>query len=379
MTKLKIKYLILFGVLLAIVFATGFKILNNKKERDYIVSAYIPLWQQWDVAEMKANKLTILYIAFANIGNDSRITFTDDSVLEKIKELREMNPDLTLCLAIGGYNVGGFSDAAYSEESRKAFTESVIEFVQEYNLDGVDLDWEFPVQGGWGSIKCRKEDKQNFTYLLSSLRGELNNLGKETGKQYKLSFAATSADWGSEIVELDKVAPLVDQVNLMCYDYTGEWSTTTAHHSNLYRNDKSPYAINIDDSVKRYIAAGIPAEKLVLGIPAYGYGWTGVTNEKNGLYQPAQNFIDIYNVDLTYHTLCKNYINNNGYVRYWDEQAKAPYLFNGNEFITYDDPKSVALKMEYVKKNGLGGGMCWEYSQDNDGELISTIYDTLYK
>ncbi|SHO50250.1 glycoside hydrolase family 18 protein [Anaerocolumna xylanovorans] len=377
MKKRKIRLWVIGGVLLAAILTAGLLVLESKRE-EYVVSAYLPLWKQWNCNELKAEQLDILYIAFAGIGADHKITFADKTYLEKIKALREAFPDLTLCLAIGGYNSDGFSDAAYSEESRSAFTKSIMSFIQKYHLDGVDIDWEFPVNGGWGSIKCRKEDKQNFTYLLSSLRKGMDQLEEETGKRYELSFAATSADWGTEVIEPDQVQRLVDRVNLMSYDYTGYWESTTAHHSNLYKNPKSPIAININDSVKHYIASGIPAKKLVLGIPAYGRGWTGVTNKDNGLYQTAQNCIDNYQVDLSYNTLCKNYINKNGYVRHWDEQAKAPYLFNGNEFITYDDKKSVAVKMSYVKKHGLGGGMCWEYSQDQNGELIGVMHDILH-
>lgn len=378
MKKRKISHLIIGGVLLAAILTAGISVLKSRWEKEYVVSAYLPLWKQWSSSEVKAKQLDILYIAFADIGPDHKITFADKTYLEKIKALREAFPKLTICLAIGGYGGDGFSDAAASEESRNTFAKSVVSFIGQYQLDGVDLDWEFPVNGAWGTIKCRKEDKKNFTRLLSSLRKGMDELGKETGKRYELSFAAASADWGTQIIEPDKVQRLVDRINLMSYDYTGYWASTTAHHSNLYKNSKSPYAVDINDSVKHYIASGIPAKKLVLGVPAYGRGWMGVTNKDNGLYQAAQNPIDNSKVDLSYESLCKNYVNKNGYIRHWDEQAEAPYLFNGDEFITYDDTKSVTIKMKYVKKYGLGGGMCWEYSQDPEGELTGAMHDALH-
>lgn len=378
MKKEKIRLFVIGGLLLAAFLTTGLLVSKSGRESAYVVSAYLPMWKQWNMKELNAKQLDILYLAFADIGTDHKITVADKSYLKKIEELRKAFPNLTLCLSIGGYDCEGFSDAAYSEENRSTFTKSVIGFLQQYHLDGADIDWEYPVQGAWGKIKCRKEDKQNFTYLLSSLREGMDRLGKKTGKKYRLSFATTSEDWGTEIIEPGKVQGIVDRINLMCYDYTGYWESTTSHHSNLYKNPESPTASNIDQSVKHYIASGIPAKKLVVGIPAYGRGWTGVANKDNGLFQAAGKPIDNSSVDLSYDSLCENYINKNGFVRYWDEQASAPYLFNGHEFITYDDPKSVAVKMKYVREHGLGGGMCWEYSQELNGGLIAAMDDILH-
>lgn len=299
-------------------------------------------------------------------------------VFSKIELLRKENPQLKISIAVGGYGADGFSDMALTQENRNTFANSVIDFIDKYNLDGVDLDWEFPVQGGWGSIKARKEDKENFTFLIKTLREKLDEKGKQNNKKYELSYAATVQPWGIENIELKKITPMVDYINLMCYDYTGMWSGIAEHNSGLYNNKARPQALNTHHAVNEYMNKGVPAEKLILGISAYGYGWSGVKSTNNGLFQTAEKSIDINSTDLSYKSICNNYIGKRNFTRYWDDVSKVPYLYNGNEFITFDDKQSVSEKMRYVKKKGLGGAMCWEYTQDNNGELIKAMYEKLY-
>ena len=120
--------------------------------------------------------------------------------------------------------------------------------------------------------------------------------------------------------------------------------------------------------------AGIPPEKIILGTAFYGYGWSGVTNINNGRYQAAAGECRSY----TYQELAQNYINRNGFLRYWDDRAKAPYLWNGNTFITYEDEESLAYRTIYVRANQLGGIMIWEYCHDLDGTLLNKIYQELH-
>lgn len=386
----KLLVAVVFIVTMAII---GFKFVNKEQvkqdvtvnsttkdiEDKSIVAAYIPLWKEWSVDDVKGDKLTHLYLAFGTISENSKLRVEtsngNEELKEKIKKIKDKFPELKISIAIGGNAAEGFSDMAFVKESRESFCSSVIEFIEDYSLDGVDLDWEFPVQGAWGAIKARKEDKQNFTYLIKDLKDRFNTLESKNNKKYYISFAVTSASWGKDIIDFKDVEPCVDSINLMAYDYTGGFNNVTCHNSNLYSSEERKSEINIHAAVKMYISAGVPSKKIVLGVPAYGYGWSNVKNINNGLFQSAEKMINPNECDLTYKNIKSNYVNKNGFKRFWDDKAKVPYLSDGKTFITYDDGESVRNKAKYVKDKKLGGMMIWEYLQDDNGELVQTIYD----
>jgi chitinase len=128
-------------------------------------------------------------------------------------------------------------------------------------------------------------------------------------------------------------------------------------------------------SVKQHLAAGIAPGKLVMGVAFYGRSFSGVRPENNGLYQPYDRYAGQY----SYSVLTRDLINKQGFQRFWDDAAKAPYLWNADSatFITYDDPASLKAKAEFVKAHHLGGMMYWENAHDLDGLLLSTIFDSL--
>ncbi len=127
---------------------------------------------------------------------------------------------------------------------------------KKYNLDGIDIDWEYPVDGGGGTIEARKEDKENFTEVIKLLR-------KKLGEDKEISFCTNVSGWFLDVIEWEEVVPLVNSINVMGYDYQGPWSENTAHHSNLYINPQDPVAhwgLSSDAAIKRFINRGIPAE-----------------------------------------------------------------------------------------------------------------------
>jgi chitinase len=169
----------------------------------------------------------------------------------------------------------------------------------------------------------------------------------------------------------------------MGYDYQGPWSENTAHHSNLYINPQDPVAhwgLSSDAAIKRFINRGIPAEKLVLGFPAYGREFHGAQPGENGdgLFQKYQDTI-WPGGSIPYTILKQYYVNKNNFKRFWDDDAKVPYLYDGETFITYEDPQSVAEKARYVKEMDLGGIMYWEYVDDIENDLLNSAYETLKK
>ena len=290
-----------------------------------------------------ARKLTHVNYAFAAIVN-GRVSVANPGDLAALVGLKSQNPDLKVILSVGGWGAEGFSDAALTDASRTAFADSCLQVIQSNNLDGIDLDWEYPVNGGWGVIKGRPEDKQNFTLLLQKVRDTI-------GYDKILSIASgAGAEFGAN-TELDKIAMICDYINIMTYDFGAN-----RHNANLYQSSNYGYSISCDDAVKMHLNYGVPAAKINLGVPFYG---------RYGSNWPS------------YAELKASYINKNGWVRYWDDQAKACYLMRSGEFITYDDPETLGYKTAYIKDKGLGGAMFWQYNHDPSGELLNALWTGL--
>nr|WP_088042647.1 glycosyl hydrolase family 18 protein [Bacillus sp. EAC] len=302
----------------------------------------------------------------------------------KLNDLKVQYPHLKTIISIGGWTWSNrFSDVAADPATRLVFAKSAVEFIRTYGFDGVDLDWEYPVSGGLSGNSYHPSDKQNYTLLLQAIRTELNKAELEDGKDYLLTIASgVSANYVTN-TELDKISQTVDWINLMSYDFHGGWDTKTNHNAALYPVPNDPdknLGFTIDEAVTRYAQAGVPMNKLVMGLPFYGRAWKGVANANNGEYQSITPGFDGTTVPMgtwddyssgatgvfDYGDIAANYVNKNGFTRYWNNTAKVPFLYNASTgvFMTYDDTESFGYKTDYIKSKGLAGGMFWELSSD---------------
>jgi chitinase len=324
----------------------------------------------WVPSEIHPGKLTHINFAFARIDANGRVTLPDSESesLKRVVGLKKVNPRLKILISIGGWQADGFSDAALTESSRAVFADSALELVRKFSLDGVDIDWEYPGQGVAG-IKYRAEDKQNFTLLLKALRDKLDS------HRYLLTIASADHEYFDHI-EMGALYVYLDWINVMTYDFYNSLTKTTGHHAGLYRSSTAaPTDRDAASAIAQHLAAGIPAEKIVLGVAFYGRGFTDVRPVSNGLNQPYGKFEAAHD----YSELANALIGRQGFVRYWDEQAKAPYLWNSvsRTFISYDDPQSIQAKAQYVKAHHLGGMMFWELSEDRNDELLDAIVESM--
>jgi chitinase len=329
--------------------------------------------------QIDAGKLTHINYAFANIGSDLKLTLgypdVDSSNIKLLNSLKQTNPDLKTLISVGGWNWSGkFSDAALTEETRTAFADSCVDFIKKYGFDGVDLDWEYPVSGGLATNTRRGEDKHNFTLLLKKIREKLDAQGAADNKHYLLTIAGGADTSYINNVELSKLAQYLDYANLMTYDLHGYWDSNTDLLAPLYDNDDpSPqYKSSVDKAVNAWLGASFPAEKLVMGIPFYGYLYSSVNNSNNGMYQTFGG-----SSSIGYQDIKDKYLNKPGYTSHFHSQSMVPWIFNGTIFISYEDPKSIGYKSDYIKSKKLGGAMVWELSQDSKGELLSALYHGL--
>lgn len=343
------------------------------------IVAYVAGWSPPRV--IHPEKLTHINFAFAKIDGDGKVAFEDPNLaptLRSLLALKEQNPQLKVIVSVGGWEADGFSDAALTEASRNAFARSAVELVRTHGVDGIDLDWEYPGQGVAG-IKYRGEDKRNFTLLLQKLRAQLDAASqaeRRTGSdRYLLTIASADREYFDH-TEMEKLHVFLDWLNIMSYDFFNSLTSTTGHHAGLHASDfAAPTDRNADSSVRQHLAAGIPPDKLVLGVAFYGRGFIGVKPLNNGLNQPYER----YEGDYSYAELAEELIGRQGFVRHWDERAKAPFLWNGaaQAFITYDDLQSIRAKADFVREKRLGGMMFWELSQDRNDELLDVIVTSL--
>jgi len=324
--------------------------------------------------QVDAKYLTRINYAFANIQGGRMVLGApaDAQNFAQLTALRNVNPRLTVLVSVGGWLWStNFSDMALTAESRRAFEESVMEFLAQYDLDGLDIDWEYPGLPGAGH-PYRAEDKQNFTALLEELRARFDAEAKRTGRRLYLTIAMGAGDDVLAHTEMRKVERYVDTVNLMTYDYYEAGSdATTGHHAPLYADPADPKKASSDETVREYEKAGVPAGKILLGVPFYGRAWGDVPDNNHGLFQPGKT---VAGVDAQYSAIVANMLGQ-GFTRYWDDAAKAPYLYSAEKhiFVSYEDPESLRLKCDYVRSRKLGGVMFWEYSGDPDGQLLGTI------
>ncbi len=349
---------------------------------------------QYDVTQIPAAELTHLNYAFATISDtgecalgdeyaDTQYPYADGSSgnFGALVSLKAINPNLRTLISIGGYTWSGrFSDVAATAEARQHFAESCVHFMLDHGFDGLDIDWEFPVGGGAAGNIERPEDGENFVLLLQALREQLSTLSNPQGKPYLLTIAAGN-DSAQLALDWARIHPLLDWINVMTYDMHGMQDGTTGLNAPLYANPSQPNKPSIDRSITDLLAFNIPPDKLVLGVPFYGVGWSGVGSVNAGLYQPFTRLAD-GSLGLGYFDYDGVSSLPSGYATYWDEASRAPWLYDpaSGTFISFENGDSLTAKAAYVKTHGLGGVMIWELSMDDDDHtLMNALVAALYE
>ncbi len=335
---------------------------------NHYITAYAMDHSMPIVNETDCRMLTHLNIAFGLV-RDNRVTIAHLKNLDCIASWRKWNPELKVLLSVGGWGAGGFSEAAFTETGRRIFAETCADAVRVIGLDGIDLDWEYPCYGE-ADIGCHKADRKNFTMLLKEVREALD---KMPGARKLLTIAAGADQYYVDGTEMDQVQKYLDIVQLMTYDMRGGFQILTGHHTNLYNSTGDLFRISTESSVRMFVNAGVPKEKIVIGAAFYGRMWKNVPERNNGLHQMTGG---TGGHGAHYDEIAEKFLAQ-GYTRYWDDEAKAPWLFNGTNFLTYDDPESIACKCAYLKEQGLAGIMYWEHGADKTRELLGTMYKCL--
>jgi chitinase len=283
---------------------------------------------------------------------DGGIWIEQPEKLQKVVELKKQKPSLKVLLMIGGWGdkADGFSEMARDAKKRALFCQTCAEHIKNYNLDGIDIDWEYPTAGPSENGK-HPDDTRNYNIVLKELR---EAIGNEKIISYASSANADYVDWATAMLYLD-------YVNVMTYDM----GNPPYHNAPLYYSASITKKRSVDQSVSLHKSKGIPADRLVMGVPFYGHG------------------TDPYKADVKYNEMStvfsSKYEGKN--IRKWDAVAKVPYLVDeaGTFLLGYDDEESVTLKGEYVMQKKLLGVMFWEYRHDDSqGTLRKALCRAMY-
>lgn len=302
----------------------------------------------------------------------------------QLMALKQANPDLKILPSVGGWTLSDpfffFGDKA----KRDVFVASVKEFLQTWKFfDGVDIDWEFPGGNGANPSLGNANDGETYVTLMRELRAMLDELSAETGRTYELTSAISAGDDKIAKVDYQAAQQYMDYIFLMSYDFNGGWTNTElGHQTNLYEASWDPNTrYTTDNGVKSLLAQGVTPGKIVVGAAMYGRGWTGVSNytSNNPFTGTATGKVKGTWEDgvVDYRQIANEYMGN-GWTYSYDEVAEAPSVFKAStgDLITFDDPRSVKAKGQYVLANQLGGLFAWEIDADN-GDILNAMHEGL--
>ena len=329
--------------------------------------------------------------ATVNSTDSSSSSYISDVYSSLVPDLRKRaaedygNDDLKIVFTVASNNIGVFETVMV----QPAFADAILSRVKQYGFDGVDIDYEFPQIANLDERGVAQKQGW-FVNCMKRIRDGLDKLSEETGKEYTLSMAVPGGSWAFTLYDMKSLANLVDYFNIMNYD-TYVNRGVTLHHTSPYDNAILPGATTVSD-IALYANNGIPASMVVPGCGMYSRRWTGVEPGPNGdgLYQPGT--VDPSNIHLS--EILSTYVGPkgtgvNGYTKYWDDNAKAPYLYNPTTktFLSYDDLDSVSYKIELVQEAGVRGLMLFDYitcdmitvDRATGKTLIQTIYERLTK
>ncbi|MBP3912533.1 MAG: hypothetical protein J6D39_13740 [Niameybacter sp.] len=329
---------------------------------------YVNKGRMETVTDEQARKLTHLNIAFAPMVGDITVMELEEAHIKELNRIKKANPNLNILVSTGGGNNHGHGEATRTPEGLMKLVASTMDIVRRYDLDGIDCDWEFP--GDTGII----EEKYQQTALFKAYRKSLDELGEKTGRKYWLTTAAGSGQWYLDRTEIHTSHTYLDFINLMTYD-SNTGGKITGHHTNLYEpagDGIRPHSA--DYHIRLMVSAGVPIEKILIGAAFYSQQWNHVPDVNHGYRQEST---ELNNWGPGYTEIVEKYESKNGYVKYFDEAAKAPYLFNGSTFFSYDDKESVKCKCEYAKAHHMAGIFYWVHDADVKGELFDVIYENL--
>ena len=297
-------------------------------------------------------KIDVINYSFGNIIG-GELSVYNLSNLNNVLKIREKGVRVVIVIdGVSSETSDAFSLASSTSENRLKLANSIAHVIEQYQFDGVDLDWEFP---------SGTTEKNNFSLLVKEIRASLD----QSSRDLILSAAVVSGSYSTHY-DLGELNKYLDYLHIMTYGMSGSY--VARHQSALIKSTYASYAVN--SSVDMYANGGIALNKIVFGIPFYVKIGDVANAPVFVLGAPLTNPISVSNT-----TFMRDYYNKNGMVEYYDEEAKVFYSYSGTKFASYDNPTSIRYKCEYAIEKGLAGVMFWDYGHDQvGGTLLDAIY-----
>jgi chitinase len=343
------------------------------------IIGYCPNWQWYarnnlfNPNNIKYKDYTILNYCFFKPETNGTISSTD---VDADKTLLEGSASVValahkagvkVMASIGGWTLSdNFPAIAANATTRAAFAGGCNKLLKKYDLDGIDIDWEYP---GYDEHMGTAADKKNFTTFMKQIRDSITVLGTKTSKQYKLSACFGASTERASYIEWANILPVLDMINLMTYDFFGEWDAVANHNSPLYAPASGEASFNLNSAFLMLTTQhNVPASKINLGVAFYGRSQKGATalfSATSG--QPDLTTFPEEEGAPAYYTVMANMSKFN---YYWDNTAKVPYLLGksggtaAGTFVSFDDKKAIGLKATYINSKGARGAIIWDISHD---------------
>jgi len=348
--------------------------------REPVIMCYFTNWSykrpgmgKFTPEDVDPTLCTHIVFAFATI-KDSRLAASDDNdigdslgTFDRIMKLKDTNPKLKLLVAVGGWAFGSepFQKLTENIFRMNGFVYDAIEFLRKHKFDGLDIDWEYP-RG--------PDDKASFVSLIKELRLAIEGEAKGSKIPKLLLTAAVPASFeaieaGYDVPELAKY---LDFINVMTYDFHGQWEKEVGHNSPLYPlNSATGFQkrLTVEFSAKEWVRQGAPKEKLIIGMPVYGRTFTLSDPVQFDIGAPASGGGDPgrYTGEsgfLSYYEIC-DFLHKDNTTLVWDNEQQVPFAYRGLQWVGFDDERSLKTKTKWLKSEGFGGVMVWSVDLDD--------------
>ncbi len=370
----------------------------------YRITVYYISWGRYErkfyVSDIPWEKVTTVNYAFLDLKENGTVTYFDTYAdplnLEEMKEYKRKYPAVKVLVSVGGWTLSKyFSPVAADPAKRLEFARSVLRIIRKYDLDGVDIDWEYPGGGGMEGNYASPDDGKNFVLLLKTIREVFNQAEEKDHEDYMITVAAPADPVKAGRINWTEASRYLDAIDVMTYDYHGAWEDVTGFLAPLYADPNAPYTdpnvkwhFNVNYTIQWYIQHVPDRTKIVLGLPFYSRSFANVPSNNDGLYQPFSGTPDgtwgpaseTYGVMDYWDVAEKN--QSADYEYHWNPYAQEAWLYSPSKkvFITFDDPRAIGIRVDYALSNGIGGVMIWEITADrkpgtNSHPLLDTVLD----